>query len=229
MAAVAGARRGSPDADGARMNLYAGQTRRIQLNEISWIEHTPGSLGLEHAKNSSPSSSPTPRGSSATLDGQPRVIEPRLTGEYNDLADAPHPALGEAADVLSAHYQVRYDGLWINFYRDHRDSTGWHGDWPTAGLEQGQQIAVTVGEHPPCATASRNCACHRIGAGGDWLAVARAARSASSGCSCPGWAARPAGLAGCWRRDCGRMLEECLRGPARERDDVVARDRKSVV
>src|SRR5258707_5437097 len=45
----------------------------------------------------------------------------------------------------------------------------------------------------------------------------------SSGCPCPGWAARPAGLAGCWRRDRGRMLEECLRGPARERDGVVPR------
>ncbi len=60
-----------------------------------------------------------------------RVIEPRLTAEYTDLADAPDPALREAADALSAHYQVSYDGLWINFYRDHRDSTGWHGDWPT--------------------------------------------------------------------------------------------------
>jgi hypothetical protein len=49
----------------------------------------------------------------------------------------------------------------------------------------------------------------------------RAARSATCGCPCPGWAARHAGLAGCWGRNCGRMLEECLRGPARERDGVV--------
>jgi hypothetical protein len=69
-------------------------------------------------KNSSPSSAPTPLGAARLLDGQPPVIEPRLTAEYTDLADAPGPALREAADVLSAHYQVPYDGLWINFYRD---------------------------------------------------------------------------------------------------------------
>ncbi len=60
-----------------------------------------------------------------------RVLEPRLTAEYNDLADAPNPALPAAARALSARYQIPYDGLWINYYRDHRDSTGWHGDWPT--------------------------------------------------------------------------------------------------
>jgi len=59
------------------------------------------------------------------------VTEPRLTAEYHDLASAPHDDLRAAAAVLSAHYAVPYDGLWINFYRDHRDSTGWHGDWPT--------------------------------------------------------------------------------------------------
>ena len=47
-----------------------------------------------------------------------RVIEPQLYAEYTDLADGAGPALREAADALSAHYQVPYDGLWINFYRD---------------------------------------------------------------------------------------------------------------
>jgi alkylated DNA repair dioxygenase AlkB len=56
------------------------------------------------------------------------VLEPRLTAEVRRLADAPHPALVEAADALSALYGVRYDHLWLNFYRDHRDSTAWHGD-----------------------------------------------------------------------------------------------------
>jgi alkylated DNA repair dioxygenase AlkB len=59
------------------------------------------------------------------------VVEPRLTAEYTDLAGAPHPILRAAADALSERYGVPYDGLWLNYYRDHRDSTGWHGDWPT--------------------------------------------------------------------------------------------------
>src|SRR5690348_18071344 len=64
---------------------------------------------------------------------------------------------------------------------------------------------------------------NRSGWRADWLAVARAARSASSGCPGPGWAGLPAGSAGYWGRNCGRVLEECLRGPASERDGVVPR------
>jgi alkylated DNA repair dioxygenase AlkB len=37
----------------------------------------------------------------------------------------------QSAIRLTEEYGVSHDGLWINFYRDHRDSTGWHGDWPT--------------------------------------------------------------------------------------------------
>lgn len=56
-------------------------------------------------------------------------VEPRLTGEYPDLCDVPDPFLIEAAAALSAHYGLTYDGLWINFYRDGQDSTGWHRDF----------------------------------------------------------------------------------------------------
>src|SRR5580700_8295048 len=57
----------------------------------------------------------------------------------------------------------------------------------------------------------------------DSLAAARAAILTVSGCPCPGWADLSAGSAGCWGRNCGRPLQECLRGPARERDGVVPR------
>jgi alkylated DNA repair dioxygenase AlkB len=54
-------------------------------------------------------------------------LEPRLTAEYGRIQDAP-PPLAAMADVLSRHYRVRYDSLWLNLYRDGRDSTGWHRD-----------------------------------------------------------------------------------------------------
>jgi alkylated DNA repair dioxygenase AlkB len=57
-----------------------------------------------------------------------RFLEPRLTAEYRQLADAPHPALAAAGDALSAHYGVRYDNLWLNLYRRGEDSTSWHRD-----------------------------------------------------------------------------------------------------
>jgi alkylated DNA repair dioxygenase AlkB len=56
------------------------------------------------------------------------VLEPRLTAEVRRLADAPHPALVDAANTLSETYGVPFDHLWLNFYRDGRDSTAWHRD-----------------------------------------------------------------------------------------------------
>jgi alkylated DNA repair dioxygenase AlkB len=57
------------------------------------------------------------------------VDEPRLTLEYRDLATAPAFLVGLAA-ALSEYCGVPYDGLWMNWYRDHRDSTSWHADRP---------------------------------------------------------------------------------------------------
>jgi alkylated DNA repair dioxygenase AlkB len=54
--------------------------------------------------------------------------EPRLTGEYRDVREAPEKVLVDACQALSGHYGVRYDGLWMNFYRDGQDSTSWHRD-----------------------------------------------------------------------------------------------------
>lgn len=54
-------------------------------------------------------------------------LEPRLTAEYRDLEAAPEP-LPLLAATLSRHYRVGYDNLWLNLYRNGRDSTGWHRD-----------------------------------------------------------------------------------------------------
>src|SRR5262249_46968164 len=40
----------------------------------------------------------------------------------------PHPIVVEMATALSHHYGVVYDSVWLNLYRDGRDSTGWHRD-----------------------------------------------------------------------------------------------------
>lgn len=101
--------------------------RRIRLDDHSWIEHVPGWL----------------HGSAELFDrlrdealweqryrmmfGN-RVQEPRLTAEYDDLASVPQQTLRDVVDALSAHYGVPYRRLWMNLYRHHRESTGWHGD-----------------------------------------------------------------------------------------------------
>jgi len=56
------------------------------------------------------------------------VTEPRLTAEIPSLDASPSSLVREAADALSTRYGVRYDSVWLNLYRDGRDSTAWHGD-----------------------------------------------------------------------------------------------------
>jgi hypothetical protein len=60
------------------------------------------------------------------------VEEPRLAAEYPVIADAPQPVLHYLAEVLSAHYARPYTRLWMNWYRDNNDGTGWHADRPAA-------------------------------------------------------------------------------------------------
>lgn len=115
------------DDGGLEVDTTFAAARRTPLDEHSWVEHVPGWLngsaelfdellattGWEQRDRWMPTG---------------KVPEPRLTIDVADLRRAPHPMLRTIAEALSAHYAVDYDGLWMNLYRDHRDSTGWHGD-----------------------------------------------------------------------------------------------------
>ncbi|MFI6909400.1 alpha-ketoglutarate-dependent dioxygenase AlkB [Nonomuraea sp. NPDC050394] len=128
-----------------QLDLFAQQTpsldrtfataRRVRLDETSWVEHVPAWLtGGEHLLRELIAGAAWEQ-RLRSIAGR-MMVEPRLTAEYPDLADAPHDLLRTAAAALSARYGLPYDGLWINFYRDHRDSTGWHGDWATCRRER---------------------------------------------------------------------------------------------
>jgi alkylated DNA repair dioxygenase AlkB len=108
-------------------DAFAAATDHV-LDDESWITHVHGFLsGHEDLMKQL-----------SELDGweqrrrwmYDRVVdEPRLTREYRDLSTAPQ-LLVDIANALSDHCGVRYDGLWMNWYRDHRDSTSWHADRP---------------------------------------------------------------------------------------------------
>ena len=79
------------------MNQSAGGTQQIWLDEASWIEHTSGWLPAAEA-----AALLTSLIASAAWEQRDRwmvnrrVLEPRLTAEYNDLADAPRPSPPES-------------------------------------------------------------------------------------------------------------------------------------
>jgi len=115
------------DAETLGLDPALAAARRTHLDEHSWVEHVPGWLSgsaelFEHLLAAQGWEQRVRRMPTGMVD------EPRLTIDVPRLADVPHPFLATIAGALSEHYGVDYDGLWLNLYRDHRDSTGWHGD-----------------------------------------------------------------------------------------------------
>jgi alkylated DNA repair dioxygenase AlkB len=114
--------------------------RRIELDETSWIEHVPGWLRAS-GRLFDELMATAPWEQRHRYMWSKRVIEPRLTAEYRDVAGAPQQLLRSAADTLSCHYGVAYRYLWLNLYRTHRDSTSWHGD-PIGKVQQTSTVPV---------------------------------------------------------------------------------------
>ncbi|MBN9619481.1 MAG: alpha-ketoglutarate-dependent dioxygenase AlkB [Actinobacteria bacterium] len=108
---------------------FAG-AERIALDAMSWIEVVRGWVtGGETLLTRLRAGAPFEQRRRRMYDEL--VVEPRLTAEYQTLDAVPEPFLLDLVAALSGHYAVPYDGLWINLYRDERDSTGWHGDRAT--------------------------------------------------------------------------------------------------
>jgi alkylated DNA repair dioxygenase AlkB len=100
---------------------------RIALDATSWVEVLRGWFADADAVfEASLTAAPWAQHERWMYDRM--VIEPRLTAQAHTLAEAPHPRLAAAARALSERYGVPYDHLWMNLYRDGRDSTAWHGD-----------------------------------------------------------------------------------------------------
>lgn len=113
--------------DTLAIDVTFASARRTMLDAHSWVEVIPGWLsGSEALYESLFASVPWKQHHRRLFDQL--FLEPRLTAEYRDAREAPHGTLIEAVSVLSQHYGVVYDSLWLNLYRDGRDSTGWHRD-----------------------------------------------------------------------------------------------------
>jgi alkylated DNA repair dioxygenase AlkB len=111
----------------AAVDVDFSAAHRIELDATSWVEYIPGWLrGSDELFRELLESAPWEQRDRWMFTR--RVIEPRLTAEYPELADVPHPTLHTVAAALAQHYGVDYQALWINLYRDNQDSTGWHGD-----------------------------------------------------------------------------------------------------
>ena len=117
---------------------------RIQLDATSWVDHVQGWLAGD---------AELMKMLMGQADWQQRsrwmytrvVAEPRLTAEYPVIADAPQPVLRYLAGVLSARYGRPYTRLWMNWYRDNNDGTGWHADRPANRLDEAIIPVLSLG------------------------------------------------------------------------------------
>jgi alkylated DNA repair dioxygenase AlkB len=141
----------TPDADPERtggMDVAVDETfataTRIQLDDTSWVEHVQGWLAgdaeLMAALMEQASWEQRSRWMYTRM-----VAEPRLTAEYPVIADAPQPVLHYLTEVMSAHYGRPYARLWMNWYRDNNDGTGWHADRPQNKLDEAVIPVLSLG------------------------------------------------------------------------------------
>jgi alkylated DNA repair dioxygenase AlkB len=141
----------APDPDTARtggMHVAVDETfataSRITLDDTSWVEHVQGWLAgdaeLAEALMEQASWEQRSRWMYTRM-----VTEPRLTAEYPVIADAPQPVLHYLTEVLSAHYGQPYSRLWMNWYRDNNDGTGWHADRPANKQDEAVIPVLSLG------------------------------------------------------------------------------------
>jgi alkylated DNA repair dioxygenase AlkB len=117
---------------------------RIQLDGTSWITHVHGWLsGDEELMRFLMVNAAWEQRSRWMYDRE--VQEPRLTAEYPEITAAPHPVLHYLAEELTAHFEVSYSRLWMNWYRDNADGTGWHADRPADKLDEAVIPVLSLG------------------------------------------------------------------------------------
>ncbi|MFJ5643820.1 alpha-ketoglutarate-dependent dioxygenase AlkB [Streptomyces sp. NPDC093223] len=117
---------------------------RIQLDATSWVDYVQGWLAGDDELMSLLMREADWEQRSRWMYTR-TVEEPRLTAEFPAIADAPHPVLGYLAETLAAHYERPYTRLWMNWYRDHDDGTGWHADRPANKLAEAIIPVLSLG------------------------------------------------------------------------------------
>jgi alkylated DNA repair dioxygenase AlkB len=118
--------------------------RRIPLDERSWVDYCPGWLAGSDAVFELLAASAKWQQRTVTMWDR-EVLEPRLTAGWStDGGNAP-PLLLEMCTLLSARYDIGFDRVWVNLYRDGHDSVAWHGDRHRHAVAQPMVATVSLG------------------------------------------------------------------------------------
>jgi len=120
--------------------------RRLQLDGSSWVDLVPSWLpGHAELFEQLQSDAPWQQRERWMYDKQ--VLEPRLVASWSgeELHRLPR-RLQEVRAAVSDRYQVDFDSVLVNLYRDGRDGVAWHGDTVRKRLPEAVVVTVGLGE-----------------------------------------------------------------------------------
>ncbi|MCJ7436489.1 MAG: alpha-ketoglutarate-dependent dioxygenase AlkB [Acidimicrobiia bacterium] len=126
----------------------ATRPERIALDETSWVEVTRNWLrGADTLLDALVPTITWHQGRRRMYD---RILdEPRLSRSFSPGDALPHPALAAIQAALIERCAVPLGGMFLNYYRDGRDSVAWHGDRELRYLDDTLVAIVTLGAVRP--------------------------------------------------------------------------------
>ena len=122
----------------------------MQLDGESWVDYCQGWLsGSERAFEELLHDLDWSQRRRWMYDRQ--VDEPRLTSPRSIEGHTPiaYPWLEEARGLLSVHYDVTFDSVGFNLYRDGADSVAWHRDRIQPAIERPVVALISLGMPRP--------------------------------------------------------------------------------
>jgi alkylated DNA repair dioxygenase AlkB len=134
-----------PAAGHVTVGSLDGEVQRHELDRGAWVDVRPGWLrGADELFARLVRDVPWYAERRQMYD---RVVDvPRLLCFYGEHDELPDPALVEARDTLSRHYQPELGEPFVTaglcYYRDGRDSVAWHGD--TIGRSKLEDTMVAI-------------------------------------------------------------------------------------
>jgi alkylated DNA repair dioxygenase AlkB len=137
--------------------------RRIQLDERSWVDYAPEWLAGSDELFALLLRRGNWRQRQVRM-YERELLEPRLTAGWKIDGDSEDSGIDSGADdtpgttptsipgpiadisaLLSRRYEVPFDSVWVNLYRDGRDSVAWHGDRNARYLRNPLVVTVSLG------------------------------------------------------------------------------------
>ncbi len=124
--------------------------QRRWLADGCWVDHLPGWLAGSDTVFAELVARLPWRQRRVPMYG--RVLdEPRLSAWWSSTGDdpAPLPVLAAVGEALSTRYDVGFDSIGFNLYRDGQDSVAWHTDRNGRGVPETTIAIVSVGAPRP--------------------------------------------------------------------------------